>query len=608
MDKRKIELLAPAKDVECGIAAISHGADAVYIGAPQFGARVAANNSLSDIEELVKFAHLYGARVYVAVNTILSDDELSEAEHMIWDLYKIGVDALIIQDMGIVRLNLPPIALHASTQTDNRDAAKVNFLSKVGFSQVVLARELSLNEIHKIHTQCPDVSLEVFIHGALCVSYSGQCYISAHTSGRSANKGACSQFCRLPLTLKDSEGKVIAKDKHLLSLKDLNQFNYLEKLLDAGVTSFKIEGRLKDITYVKNVTAAYNEELNRILKHRKEYQRKSCGQTTYTFQPQLDKSFNRGFTNFFIEGRNSDIASFDTPKSLGEEMGVVKELRRGYFTVAGIKQFHNGDGACFIDEQGKLQGFRINRVDENRLYPFEMPDIHPKAIIYRNYDHEFEKLLARDSAERSIAVHFILSDTDTGIQLTLIDEQEYEVSVHLDMDKEVARRPQFEMFCQQLQKLGDTPFYFNNLSVEFEQEWFIPASLLVNLRREGVEALIEKRLTHYQREQVKIKDKNNSYPTQHLTYLGNVFNSKAKGFYLDHGVTTISPAFEQESVEDAVLMFSKHCIRYSLGWCPVYQKKDNSYQEPFTLENPNGDEFLLEFDCKNCIMKVRTKV
>ena len=319
---RKIELLAPAKNLESGMEAILHGADAVYIGAPKFSARAAAGNSMADIQALVKFAHLYNARIYVALNTLLTDDELAETESMIHELYSFGVDALIVQDMGITRLNLPPIPLHASTQTDNRSVEKVKFLADSGFTQVVLARELSLNEIKEIHEACPKTSLEVFVHGALCVSYSGQCYVSQACYGRSANRGACAQFCRLPFEMVDADGKTITKNKHLLSLKDLNLNDELEALLDAGVSSLKIEGRLKDLTYVKNVTAAYRQKIDAILKRRKDFVRASSGKSTYTFTPQLDKTFSRGFTKYYLNGRGSnEVASFDTPKSLGEEMG-----------------------------------------------------------------------------------------------------------------------------------------------------------------------------------------------------------------------------------------------------------------------------------------------
>ena len=367
--QRKIELLAPAKNLECGIAAVDHGADAIYIGAPRFGARAAAGNSLEDIAELVRYAHVYNVRIYVTVNTILKDEELKDTEKMIWDLYRAGVDALIVQDMGLLELNLPPIPLHASTQMDNRTSQKVRFLAEAGFRQVVLARELSLVEIENIHHACPDVPLEVFVHGALCVSYSGQCYVSQACFGRSANRGGCAQFCRLAFDMIDADGKSIVRNKHLLSLKDLNQSEELEQLLDAGASSLKIEGRLKDVSYVKNVTAYYRQKLDTIFKRRKEYIRASSGEVKLEFKPQLDKSFSRGFTNYFLFDRNKDIFSFDTPKSLGEEMGTVKEIRGNYLTVAGIKSFNNGDGVCFLDETGKLQGFRINRVENNKLFP-----------------------------------------------------------------------------------------------------------------------------------------------------------------------------------------------------------------------------------------------
>ena len=348
--QRPIELLAPAKNLECGMEAINHGADAVYIGAPRFGARAAAGNSLEDIEALVRYAHLYRVRIYVTVNTILKDEELAETEKMIWDLYRIGVDALIVQDMGITRLNLPPIPLHASTQMDNRTPQKVKFLAEAGFRQVVLARELTLDEIAKIHAACPETPLEVFVHGALCVSYSGQCYVSQACFGRSANRGECAQFCRLSFDMVDADGKTIARGKHLLSLKDMNQSENLEALLDAGASSLKIEGRLKDVAYVKNVTAYYRQKLDAIFKRRKEYIRASSGTVRLAFRPQLDKSFSRGFTDYFLHGRTPDIFSFYTPKSLGEEMGVVKEVRGNYFTVAGVKPFSNGDGLCYLDE------------------------------------------------------------------------------------------------------------------------------------------------------------------------------------------------------------------------------------------------------------------
>lgn len=602
--QRKIELLAPAKNLECGIAAIDHGADAVYIGAPKFGARAAAVNSLEDIAALVEYAHLYNARIYVTVNTILKDEELQETEKMIWALFRAGVDALIVQDMGITGLNLPPIPLHASTQMDNRTVEKVRFLADAGFRQVVLARELSLREISKIHEACPDVPLEIFVHGALCVSYSGQCYVSQACFGRSANRGECAQFCRLPFSLVDAEGRVIVKDKHLLSLKDLNQSDELEALLDAGASSFKIEGRLKNVSYVKNVTAAYRRKLDAIFARRKEYARASSGSCRYAFNPQLDKSFSRGFTHYYLHGRTKDVFSFDTPKSLGEEMGTMKEARGNYLTVAGLKSFNNGDGVCYIDEQGRLQGFRINRVEGNKLYPQEMPRIKPRTVLYRNFDQEFEKILARKSSERRIAVSVRLTDTPFGFALTLTDEDDNSVTLSLAREKEPARTPQEENLKTQLAKFGNTPFEAVRIDIDFAGNWFLPASVLADFRRQAVEKLISARRINYRRELFVLKPTAHAFPQSTLTYLGNVMNAQAVSFYTGHGVASIAPAFERAPAEKAVLMFCKHCLRYSMGWCPVHQRERSPYREPYYLVSTDGKRFRLEFDCKNCQMKV----
>ena len=602
--QRKIELLAPAKNLECGIAAIDHGADAVYIGAPKFGARAAAVNSLEDIAALVEYAHLYNARIYVTVNTILKDEELQETEKMIWALFRAGVDALIVQDMGITGLNLPPIPLHASTQMDNRTVEKVRFLADAGFRQVVLARELSLREISKIHEACPDVPLEIFVHGALCVSYSGQCYVSQACFGRSANRGECAQFCRLPFSLVDAEGRVIVKDKHLLSLKDLNQSDELEALIDAGASSFKIEGRLKDVSYVKNVTAAYRRKLDAIFARRKEYARASSGSCRYAFNPQLDKSFSRGFTHYYLHGRTKDVFSFDTPKSLGEEMGTMKEARGNYLTVAGLKSFNNGDGVCYIDEQGRLQGFRINRVEGNKLYPQEMPRIKPRTVLYRNFDQEFEKILARKSSERRIAVSVRLTDTPFGFALTLTDEDDNSVTLSLAREKEPARTPQEENLKTQLAKFGNTPFEAVRIDIDFAGNWFLPASVLADFRRQAVEKLISARRINYRRELFVLKPTAHAFPQSTLTYLGNVMNAQAVSFYAGHGVASIAPAFERAPAEKAVLMFCKHCLRYSMGWCPVHQRERSPYREPYYLVSTDGKRFRLEFDCKNCQMKV----
>ena len=619
MKQRKIELLAPAKNLECGIEAVNHGADAVYIGAPKFGARAAAVNSLEDIAALVAYAHLYNVRIYVTVNTILKEEELAETEKMIWELYRIGVDALIVQDMGITRLNLPPIPLHGSTQMDNRTPEKVRFLADAGFRQVVLARELSLQEIRRIHEACPETPLEVFVHGALCVSYSGQCYVSQACFGRSANRGECAQFCRLPFSLVDADGKTIVRDKHLLSLKDLNQSEVLEDLLDAGASSLKIEGRLKDVSYVKNVTAAYRSKLDAIFARRKEYVRASSGTCRFDFTPQLDKSFSRGFTHYFLQGRDREISSFDTPKSLGEEMGTMKEQRGNYLTVAGVKPFHNGDGVCFLDEQGRLQGFRINRVDGNKLYPAgDVPRIKPRTRLFRNFDQEFERILARKSAERKIGVGWELTDTPSGFALTAADEDGNRITLSFPYPKELARTPQPENLRTQLGKLGNTPFEVMPLggtdspsattapaiAINLSQNWFIPASVIADWRRQAIDKLIAARRITYRRELHVWKPTRHRFPATSLTYLGNVMNTAARSFYQAHGVASVEPAYEKQAVPEAVLMFCKHCLRYSMGWCPTYQKGHSPYREPYYLVGTDGKRFRLTFDCKNCQMKV----
>ena len=604
MKQRPIELLAPAKNLECGIEAINHGADAVYIGAPRFGARAAAGNSLADIEALVQYAHLYNVRIYVTVNTILRDDELKETEAMIWDLYRVGVDALIVQDMGLTQLNLPPIPLHASTQMDNRTVEKVRFLADAGFRQVVLARELSVNEISRIHAACPDTLLEVFIHGALCVSYSGQCYVSEACFGRSANRGECAQFCRLQFDMTDADGKVIEKGKHLLSLKDMNQSDNLEELLDSGASSLKIEGRLKDVSYVKNVTAYYRQKLDALFKRRKEYVRASSGSVKLAFRPQLDKSFSRGFTDYFAHGRNPGIFSFNTPKSLGEEVGTVKEIRGNYLTVAGVKAFSNGDGLCYLDAQGRLQGFRVNRVENNKLFPQEMPRIKPKTVLYRNFDQEFDRIMQKKSAERKLAVDVSLAENNFGFTLTMCDEDGNSVSMALSKDKELARTPQHDNLINQLGKLGSTPFVPRNIEVDLSENWFIPSSELAELRRATVEKLLALRRINYHRELWRMPETEHPYPQKELTYLGNVMNKEAAAFYQKHGVERIAPAFEVEHPEGAALMFCKHCLRYSMGWCPVHHKVKSPYREPYYLVSGDGKKFRLQFDCKNCQMKV----
>ena len=612
MQVNGIELLAPAKNLECGIEAIRHGADAVYIGAPKYGARAAAGNSIDDLRQLADYAHQFGARVYVTLNTIVYDDELVEVEALVWQLYRIGIDALIVQDMALLTMNLPPIELHASTQTDNRTPEKVQFLHSVGFSQVVLARELSLDDIAKIHGACP-VPLEVFVHGALCVSYSGQCYASQACFGRSANRGECAQFCRLPFTLEDADGRIIERDRHLLSLKDMNRSAHLEAMMDAGVRSFKIEGRLKDVTYVKNITAYYRQAIDKILARRPEYRRASQGVSSYTFMPQPDKSFNRGFTDYYITGRRTDVTSFATPKSVGEPIGHIKEVGRGFITVSSAKALHNGDGLCYIDERGLLQGFRVNRVEGTRLFLKDMPrTLRARTPLFRNYDQEFERLLSRPSAERRIPVALRLYEVPFGFALTISDAQGRNATVSLTCDKEPARTEQRAGIEAQLAKLGGTILMAERVDIDFTANWFIPSSVVADMRRRAVEAY--ERACRLKNENSKLRVTSAASSTKsslsvngQLSYLANIANQRAEGFYRAHGAVQVSPAYELNAPKGAALMFCRHCLRYAMGWCPRNGGIKSPYREPYTLVSADGRRFALEFDCKQCIMMVKEK-
>lgn len=599
---RKIELLAPAKNLETGIAAINHGADAVYIGAAQFGARQAAGNSVEDIARLVEYAHLFGVKVYVTLNTIIYDDEVASVEQLVAELYKVGVDALIVQDMGIAGMNIPPIPLHASTQMDNRTVEKAKFLAGVGFPRIVLARELSLSEIKEIHDAVPDTELEVFVHGALCVSYSGQCYASQHCFARSANRGACAQFCRLPFDLIDAEGTVVMRDKHLLSLKDMNRSAHIEQMLDAGVTSFKIEGRLKDVSYVKNITAYYRAKLDEVFARRPEYERASYGKCAPQFTPAPEKSFSRGFTDYMLNGSKDEMTSFDTPKSKGEYMGRVKFVSRNFFTFTG-KDFNNGDGACFVSRDGRLKGFHINRVEGNRIFPQTMPQVESGDELYRNYDCDFERQLSRPDVARRMRVDLTLCENADGFVLKGIDESGLECSVSTVFEKQEARTSQRDNIVKQLGKWGNTPFEVGEVNVEFSSEWFVPSSLLSDMRRSLCEELIKRHNEEDSREDMRLADNAIPFVADELDYKGNVSNSHAKAFYMKHGVKSLMPAFENEPVDNAVVMFCKHCIKFSLGWCTKSGAK-HAFKEPFYLVSGDGKRFRLSFDCKECMMKV----
>ena len=609
---RPLELLAPAKNLECGIAAIDHGADAVYIGAQRFGARASAGNSVADIAKLCDYAHQFQAKVYVTVNTIIYDDELEDTRQLLQELADAKVDAVLVQDSSLFTLH-SSLPLHASTQTDNRTTEKVQWLHDLGFSRVVLARELSIDEIRAIHESVPDVELEVFVHGALCVSYSGLCYASQHCFHRSANRGECAQFCRMQFDLLDADGQVIERNRHLLSLKDMCQIDNLEALAEAGATSFKIEGRLKDVTYVKNVTAAYSERLNDIIRrHPDRYHRASLGHCRYTFTPNLQKTFNRGYTTYFANGRRSDIASFDTPKAMGEFVGTVKELRRDSFNVAGTARFANGDGLCFLDKDRQLQGFRVNRVEGNRLFPQRMPDgLHPGLRLYRNNDQEFERLLSKPSAERKIPITLSLRPTDEGFCLSSGD-----VAVELPIEHQTAEKPQRENIIRQLTKLGNTPYECSEVDLPEDFNYFIPSSQLAELRRRLVDEMRPLPASPIGEEQILLRGEDGSVEhasvesrIQLLPYRGgsegsshlyNIANREACHFY---GVDSPT-AYELHPSADAVLMQCRHCLRYSLGYCVKHGGQRPSWREPLYLRLGDGRRFRLEFDCLNCQMNV----
>lgn len=630
---RKIELLAPAKNLECGIAAIDHGADAVYIGAAQFGARQTAGNSTEDIAELTRYAHQFGAAVYVTVNTIVYEKELAALEHLLKQLVEMGVDAILVQDMAVLEIykklkaeyvargyRMP--ALHASTQTDNRSADKVKWLKENGFERVVLARELSLEEITNIHRAHPDVELEAFVHGALCVSYSGACYASQYFFNRSANRGECAQFCRMAFDLKDSDGETLIEDSYLLSLKDMCQLDRLGNLLEAGVCSLKIEGRLKDANYVKNVVATYSEALNAyIAKHTGKYCRSSYGRCTYTFTPALEKTFNRGFTHYFFNGRQKDISSFNTPKAMGEYVGYVKEIRRGSFNVAGTAMFANGDGLCFFNRQKKLEGFRVNRVENNRLYPLTMPkNLEPGMALYRNNDIEFERAMQGKTSTRKLQVRFVVDVVDGKLTFTATDECGRSANVVLNETPEKAQKSQHDNIVKQLEKLGNTVWTANEISINNSaDEFFIPSSRLAAVRRELLEALEDTPVSNHTDNQAVDRTATNSVNANNTVYadtinIANVANTTAQNYYAAHGVKNAPTAFELNSdykagsttAPSAVppLMTCRYCLRYALGYCVKNGGKRPTWHEPLHLEAKNGIRVRLAFNCAKCQMEV----
>jgi putative protease len=614
---RKIELLSPAKTAEIGRQAILHGADAVYIGGPAFGARANASNSVKDIAGLCDYAHHYHARVFATLNTILHDSEIEPARKLVFELVDAGVDALIIQDMGMLELDLPPIELHASTQTDIRSLEKAKFLSQVGFSQIVLARELDLSEIRKI-ADSVDASLEFFIHGALCVAYSGQCYISHAHTGRSANRGDCSQACRLPYTLQDSKGQVVAFEKHLLSMKDNDQSANLEALIDAGISSFKIEGRYKDAPYVKNITAHYRILLDEIMERRPELAKSSSGKSTFGFVPDPDKTFNRGATDYFVNGRKDDIGAFDSPKFLGKPVGIVLKVGEGWFEMESGEILSNGDGLAFLKKREAV-GTRVNKAEKRgnvwRIHPNEMAGLKVGLELYRNRDHAWEQALEKASAERKIGVSPTLSGIPGGVALSIVDEDGFCARVEANADFDRAKNPDIlNALGENLGRLGNTIFQAESVAIELAEPVFIPASLLNALRRDAVD-MLEKAREAGRRKGARraAVEPPVTYVEATLSYLANVYNSKARAFYEKHGVKLIDAAYEaHEEKGEVSLMITKHCLRFAFSLCPKQAKGVEGVQgqvraEPMTLLN-GSEKLTLTFDCRACEMHVVGKM
>lgn len=639
---KKIELLSPAKNLEVGIAAINHGADAVYIGGPSFGAREKVGNSIEDIETLCRHAALFDAKVYVTMNTLLFDNELEDARKLAYDCWNAGVDALIVQDMALLNMDMPPIALHASTQCHNIDAEKVKFMEDVGFSQVVLARELSIEQIKDIRSKTT-VPLEYFVHGALCVSYSGQCYLSHVIGGRSANRGACAQPCRLSWNLENAEGKRLATNRHLLSLRDLNNSKNIEELIDAGISSFKIEGRLKDIDYVKNVTAFYRKTIDEIIERLDDVCRSSRGESNPAFYPNPEKSFSRGFTDYFIHGRQKYIDAPYSPKSMGEYLGTIEKVKNKSVTIRTGKTLHNGDGLCFLDRENNLLGFNVNAVAENKTRSLTQTVTSNSDIsmatrfkiegskIFRNSDLVWQKEVEKSQGNRKMKIDLIFTDTEDGFALSakLHDTDSEYITTYLSTEKEIANNAEkaLENIKSKLSQWGDTEFMVENIEIFFDNgqqttgnrlcpqeshvetygrmSYFIRASVLGEMKKDLVEKLrsylIEKHRDERERRNITFSQQNVIYPKEHLSYLGNVINKKAREFYELHGVKDIEDGLEKiKSNDELVVMTTKHCIRYANNIC---SKEIGKPATSLYLVNDKG-RFRLDFDCRNCCMKV----
>lgn len=598
-----LELLSPAGNTDIGIAAIDHGADAVYIGAPKFSARAGANVSVAGINRLIRHAHLFYAKVYVALNTILTDRELAESLDIIREVYQLGTDGLIIQDTGLLELDLPPIPLIASTQMHNSTPEKVRFFEDVGFKRVILARELSLNEIADIRQKTGRIELEAFVHGALCVSYSGQCYMSQAVAGRSGNRGVCAQPCRSHYTLIDAGGKVIARNKFLLSMKDLNLMDKIPELVAAGVTSFKIEGRYKGIEYVKNVTAAYRQAIDRFIDAHPGYRKSSSGASALTFSPDPDKTFNRGYTQYFISGAQEKSASIDTQKSIGQYLGKITGTGKDFFRLA-RHDLQNGDGLCFFTKENALAGFRVELAQKDNIYPNSMKGLETGVSLYRNHDAAFTKALKKSPGDRRIAVEMDFRQEETLIRLMVRDEDGNKAVILKEVLLESSRDS--EKMKKQMRKnlttIGNTPYRVTGLTIQPLEPGFLPASLLNCVRRDALEALTQIRLASCTSSNIALTPNNTPYPVKILDFRANVLNCLARRFYERHGATVTEPAFEALSaINGKTVMTTRYCIRYQLDLCPKLQRPHRLVKEPLRLRDAHHT-YRLEFDCRQCRM------
>ncbi len=601
---KKIELLAPAKNPESGIAAINMGADAVYIGAKKFGARAAAGNSVRDIEKLIDYAHVYNARVYAAVNTLLFDDELEEAGRLIKELYESGIDALIIQDCGILEMDIPPVPIHASTQMNNFDLKRIRFLDMVGIKRIILARELSFANIRNIRNEV-NCELEFFVHGALCVSLSGQCYMSASIGGRSGNRGDCAQPCRNIFDLQDRSGNIILKGMHPLSLKDLNLSKHIKELVDSGIDSFKIEGRLKDENYVKNITALYRKSIDSFLEGRSDLGRTSSGRVYFDFTPDPERTFNRSYTEYLINGRKEPVGTLTSPKSVGKKIGTVSEIGNSFFSVKSTEKINNGDGLFFYNKKTGISGIKVNRVEGSKIFPHSMKGIFTGADVFRNYDSAFEKILGSSKTERKISVTVNFYETENGFAIFLRDEDGFAGFAEINSAKEVSLSGNREdAIKKQISRLGSTVFVPKEVTVKSGSNYFIQVSALNDLRRSAVKNLLEERKKNHRIESALIKKEPMNYPFKKIDYTWNVTNALAEKFYKRHGVEEIEKGFEISSdTKGRQVMTTAMCIKYELNLCGKLQGAEKKWDEPFFLTN-GRDRFRVEFDCAACMMKI----